>query len=1496
MHQPEKDNYVVAVCASAGGLEAINEFFDYMKNPVRMSFVIIQHLSSEHKSLLVELVAKHTNMHVLEVLQDTVLEPGNVYVIPNDRDIQIMNNQFRLINKRIDKGPNVAIDTFLFSLAKEKGSKAIALILSGTGTDGTKGIESIKSAGGLVIVQDPDSARFDGMPRSAINSDSYDIVQAPSEMPQTISSYVNGMLPVNISKHLTDEMLTKIYTIIKECTGHDFTLYKPLTIHRRISKRMVQAGVKNIDEFIRLLEKDNEECQKLAKDFLIGVTQFFRDDSAFKELEEVVIPRLIKQKKEDPFIKVWVAACSTGEEAYSIAILLDLYLRKHRIDKEVKIFASDVNESAIQYAFKGQYPATSVSVLHKDILDEYFVKSGNEYVIVERIRKQLIFARHNILQDPPYIKNDLVSCRNMLIYMEPELQPLVIATLHFSLNKGGFLFLGMSDSLNSFRKGFDTVNQKNKIFAKNGEVVAPIHSRITATRETRYKKESIKKESVSTTKSISYLQEVQDILVDNYAIAVLCIDSAFTLLSADGELKEYIMLPERKLNFNLLKMLPADLSVEINTAVRKAWKSKEVVTVKHIRVRSGTQTRRVNISVKPYAQNSNSLIVLTQFEDKIDLPGEVSFDKSNEHYDQLQAMQTELEELRNQLQVAIEGMESSNEELQSSNEELISSNEELQSSNEELQSLNEELHTLNAEHQLKIKELIELNEDLDNFFRTNDVGQIFVDKQQRIRKFNPAALHIVNLRDTDIQRKIGDFATNTLLPSQLENDVATVITTNDTLEKEVVGSDGSIYIMRILPYLRRDGSTDGAVITFINVTEYKELDLLISGIFNSNLSCIIAFRAVRDVENNIMDFRLLTGNKAAEKILQGEIKAVTGRSVKEAWPQLFKKTLYENLVEVVNNEKTLHTEIQLLPDKEETWFEVVAVPMKDGFVVTLTDITEKKRSEERLVKNYNELVRTKETLKNANINLEQKVLERTQLLTSSEERFRLVSKATNDSLWDWDIVNNQVWYSDNFYKVYGYSENDVAIERRNFWFEHIHPDDRERVMKSISFTINNKKEQWTESYRFLDSNGHYAYVLDRGYLLLNEYNMAFRMLGSMLDVTGLRKAEEIALLNQEEKKFLAESMPLMLWTSQPNGRVNFANHQFETYTGLSADELDIESDLWRRIVHAEDFRNFERSIIKARKEKSDFFVEVRLQNDKDDYEWFLFTSRAQKDDKGNVLLWISICTGIQEQKNASDMLEKRVEERTRELQMAIKRLEDSNIELQQYAFVASHDLKEPLRKIHIFTNMLKDGHIPGDNEKAHSFLNRIVSSSARMSKMIEDLLNYSRISKDSLFEPVDLNTIVHEIVTDLEIVIEEKEANIHIDELPVIDGVSGQLRQVFQNLLTNALKFSKDGVAPEICIRSELTQEKSFESKPAANGQYLRVTVTDNGIGFNEMYLEKIFVLFQRLNGKEKYEGTGIGLAVTKKIIEKHHGLVTASSEEGQGAVFTVVLPVTQGN
>jgi two-component system, chemotaxis family, CheB/CheR fusion protein len=828
---PENDLFIIAIGASAGGMEAIHLLFDHTPED-DVAYVIIQHLSPDHKSFMAELLSQHSKLEILVAESNMLVKANRVYLLPKGKNMTI--NDKRLYLTDIEpREPNRAVDIFFDSLAQDLGDRSIAIILSGTGADGTKGINSIKKSGGFVIVQDPESAKFQGMPNSAIESGNVDVIRPPELIPGEIIAHLSqGVLENSFNRQITqsdDVELLKILNQIQAHTPFDFSEYKRPTIIRRIAKRMTKNNISFLKDYGQFLDNNPEEINILAKEFLISVTKFFRDKHAFDVIKESSLREIIQKKLQVDTLKIWVVGCATGEEAYSMAILILEELTELKKNLEVKIFASDIDKTALQHASKGVYSEYIERDVSQERLDKYFIKQGKTYKIRENVRKMIIFAEHDIVKQPPYGKIDLISCRNLLIYINPILQRRILTSLHFCLNLGGYLFLGPSESLGELKKSFVEVDKKWKIY-KSIEVVKNL-------RNTTYSTPGLERHMINPNPSVtpqksmakSNLTELTNnaLLEETGYQAGIWVDIDFEIIQTSGDYEKFLL--PKIFNFNLLEMLPEELAIATSTSLKKAFKSQQKVILEQVHFSKNNSVHFVNILVKPFLSGKESIqdVFLVMYLDNEEDQGRTidieSFQLERHTAQFFEDMKLELADTKSRLKDAFEELEVSNDNISSYNEELISGNEEMQSTNEELQSVNEELQTVNNEYQLKIKELAELNDDLNNYFKSTINAQLYVDKDLILRKFTPSAILQINLKESDLGRLISDISTNIRF-STLMDDIAKVVSTSETIKKEVQTLDGKWYQMAGIPYIKQqDNQKDGAIITFNDITELKKV-------------------------------------------------------------------------------------------------------------------------------------------------------------------------------------------------------------------------------------------------------------------------------------------------------------------------------------------------------------------------------------------------------------------------------------------------------------------------------------------------------------------------------------------------------------------------------------------------------------------------------------------------------------------------------------------------
>lgn len=1319
----DKDLNIIGIGSSAGGLKALEEFFDNCPTTTGFSFVIIQHLSPDYKSLMPELLSRHTTMSVKEAKEGDEVKPNHVYLIPGTKNIEIKNGRLELTKRPPNNQINFSIDIFFKSLALEKKEKSIAIILSGTGSDGTKGAKAIKEIGGTVFVQNPSSASFDGMPRSAINQGLADYVLDPKQMGEEIVDFVlhpNYPLLVPSSKvEGNTESLHRILKIIKNHMDYDFFAYKKPTLLRRISKRISITKCNTVENYIDYLHDNPEEKYTLTQEFLIGVTKFFRDAEAFEIMQKEVIPAIVRKKKKGS-LKIWTVACSTGEEAYSLAILINEYLEKTNSVLDYKVFATDIDEKAIDVATKGIYNDSIESEVMPEILEKYFFKNDNKYQIKPLIRKKIIFSKHNILSNPPFNKMDLVSCRNMLIYLEGAIQHKVLSSIHYALNLDGYLFLGSSENLGVLDKNFEEISTKWKIY-KN---VQP-ERLLDLGRDNTWRVERSVDLGFSRRLSYSSLEEkvaksVNTLLMDRLDAVTVCIDDNYEIIHAVGKLKKYIQYPDEGYSNNLLKILPDELHIGIATSVRKLIPNTKESIEKRVRYVKEDSLLNLRIIVSSFTVSSslNRSFLVTILEESTRKMTEKDHEIikpvlfSNE--EQVQELREALSETRENLQATIEELETSNEEMQATNEELLSANEELQSTNEELQSLNEELHTVNAELQEKNTLLVELNSDIENLVNNINIGTIFLDKSFKIRRYTPAIKEHFQFQASDIGRAINHFS-GTLGGEDIIKRATYVINTLQPYETEIQNNEGRWFLLHISPYRSQEDIIQGVVIKFLDIDDLKraiqdkvKTNTFLTHLLKANPASIYVYDIVE--KKNVYSSSSVAesaGYTPADLLKFGD-ELLVNIIHPEDLEKVFKH--HEKLATIYDNEELqLEYRVNHKNGKDTIWFlssDKVFERTKDGAVKTILGVT-------------HVITKSKK--------MELKLAE-------SEERFRLAVSSTKSGLWEWnDQAPKKIYLSNECYKTLGYHKKDIK-----------------------------------DTFK-----------------------------------------ELVKLVNPEHKEEIKER--ILQHLENPINPV----------------EIDIQ---------------------------------IRTKNK--GYIWCKINGQLQKGKTLNQSKLVGTLVDINDKK------------------MGEKRMKELNVELERFAYLASHDLKEPLLTVTSFTRLFKKEYGDQFDETAFQYIDFIDSSISRMITLTDDLLRYSQLDNKSLkFQAVDLNTIVNNIKEDLLNSILETGAEIKVDKLPKIVCDASQIKQLFQNLISNGLKYHKEGSIPRLVISSRNVEDGT------------EFFIRDNGIGIAPRHQKQIWEVFKRLHSQSEYEGSGIGLANCKRIVDNHEGTINVESRENEGSTFYFTIP-----
>ncbi|MFA4985964.1 MAG: chemotaxis protein CheB [Candidatus Brocadiia bacterium] len=842
---------VVGIGASAGGLAAFEAFFAGMPadSDPGMAFVLVQHLAPDHKSILTELVRKYTRMQVFEVEDGMEVKPNCAYIIPPNHDMAFLNGTLQLMEPAAPRGQRLPIDFFFRSLAQDQNEHAICIVLSGTGSDGTQGVRAIKAEGGMVMAQNPDSTEYDGMPRSAIATGLVDYVLPPREMAAQLISYIAHAFgrpprPSTAPETKAENALKKIFVLLRAQTGHDFSLYKPNTVNRRIERRMAVHQIETLEGYIKYLRQTPAEADALFRDMLIGVTSFYRDTEAFQVLEEQAIPKLFSNKLPGAVIRVWSPGCSTGEEAYSIAMLLQERMEALKQSFRLQVFATDIDSQAIATARAGIYPASIAADISPERLVRFFTAEpdGSAYRIHKSIRDILVFSEQDVIKDPPFSKLDLISCRNLLIYMGVELQKRLIPLFHYALNGGGFLFLGTSETVGEYGDLFAPVDRKLKLYQRKANYLgthraapAQFLPPMTAT-DAGLPRATAK---MAAPAKLPLRDLAERALLQQVAPAAALVQANGDILYLHGRTGLFLEPTAGEVGVNnILKMAREGLCPGLTTALRHASTGQEIVRCPGIKVKTNGKFTAVNLTVRPVTSGPTTtpeqplfLVILEEAPEQAQkgTPSPQAGENVNEADERIAALTQELrtkdeylQSTNEELETANEELKSSNEEMQSVNEELQSTNEELETSKEELQSINEELATVNAELQTKVVDLSRANNDMNNLLSGTGIATVFVDHQLRILRFTPTATAIINLILSDVGRPVSHIVSNLVGYDQLIVDVRAVLDSLIPKEVEVQTCGGEWYTMRILPYRTLDNVIEGAVITFVNITETKK--------------------------------------------------------------------------------------------------------------------------------------------------------------------------------------------------------------------------------------------------------------------------------------------------------------------------------------------------------------------------------------------------------------------------------------------------------------------------------------------------------------------------------------------------------------------------------------------------------------------------------------------------------------------------------------------------
>jgi two-component system CheB/CheR fusion protein len=835
---------IVGLGASAGGLEALEQFLGHVPKGCGLGFVVVQHLDPTHKGIMVELLQRSTTMPVVQIKDRMKVEPDHVYVIPPNKDLSILHGVLHLLEPAAPRGLRLPIDFFFRSLADDRQGQSIGVILSGMGSDGTLGLRAIKEKAGAVFVQTPTSAKFDSMPRMAIDAGLADVVAPAEDLPGKIIDYLKHVpllvRPDHDMAEKDQSALEKVVILLRTQTGHDFSLYKKSTIYRRIERRMGLHQITKIADYVRYLRENSQESDLLFKELLIGVTSFFRDPAVWEQLKDKIIPEFLATRPQGGMLRAWTAGCSTGEEAYSLAMVFKEALEQVTPAKNfvLQVFATDLDKDAIDKARAGIYPANISADISEERLRKFFIKDEHGgYSVKKEIREMVIFAPQNLVMHPPFTKLDFVTCRNLLIYLDAELQKKLMPLFHYSLNPGGILLLGSSETIGTATDLFTPLAGKLRLYRRlDTSRQANLVEFPSAFARTRLDTVTASSAQPGTTPPAPNLQSLADqLLLQRYSPAAVLVTNEGDILYVSGKTGKYLEPAAGKANWNLFAMSREGLGNALSEAFHKAVRQKVVVTLKEVKVGTDGGTQIVDITVQPVtspeALQGMVMVVFTDVAKESATKPARSSARATVHHARLTAMAQELQQAhedlqatRDEMQTSQEELKSTNEELQSMNEELQSTNEELTTSKEEMQSMNEELQTVNHELQAKVDELSRTSNDMKNLLNSTDIATLFLDDALLVRRFTTQTAKIIKLIPSDIGRPITDIVTTLDYPG-LADDTKEVMKKLAFIEKQVSARDERWFTVRIMPYRTQENRIDGVVITFADITVAKNLEV-----------------------------------------------------------------------------------------------------------------------------------------------------------------------------------------------------------------------------------------------------------------------------------------------------------------------------------------------------------------------------------------------------------------------------------------------------------------------------------------------------------------------------------------------------------------------------------------------------------------------------------------------------------------------------------------------
>jgi two-component system CheB/CheR fusion protein len=1459
--QPSRvtQQHVVGIGASAGGLEALEKLFGKMPVATGMSFVVVQHLSPDFKSHMDDLLRRVTNIPVEVVDNGVQVQPDTIYLIPARKEMVISNGKLLLTDRGSEKVLTHPIDQFLRSLAQDVRDRAIGIILSGTGSDGSRGVVEISHNNGLVVIQDPETCKFDSMPVNARNTGHIDMELAPEQMGEALQQYLfDGQKTITDQPPKMEETqrsgLERVFQLLKQNHGIDFNHYKSGTVHRRIQRRMDLLHLDNLSHYVSHINEHADEVNELYRDLLIGVTKFFRDREAFDVLEHQVIPDLIERAEDT--IRIWVCGCATGEEAYSIAMLMREGIERSGRSLDFKMFATDPHRGSLQIAATGVYSEAQLNDISDERRDRFFTRRDTGYVVKDSLRRSVVFAAQNVINDPPFTQMDLVSCRNMLIYLQSPAQRKTLSLFHFALKANGVLFLGPSESVGDIGDEFDAINSQWKLFRKRRDVRLPIELRMPLTNQ------SLPRMTANTPANVAKppkrpndnLLEIYNVLLADKMPPSVVIDTDYRIIHTFSGMNRYLRVPDGIPTDNILQMVSKELRASIGAAVTQAVKQNQAVHYHGIPSTVDGPNWVLELIVEPYQiPKMAETCVLIQFKPSEiphliresttesaddDSSTKTMMDFSAAAHSRIEDLEQELSFNRQNLQATIEELETSNEELQATNEEMVASNEELQSTNEELQSVNEELYSVNAELQVRVNELNEANADMVNLLATTRVGVVFLDSELRIRRVTPEISRLLSIEQDDAGRLFESFI-QPIDDKQFLDHIRAVRDEHIEMEWEVTCRESS-YLVRALPYLRNHEAS-GVVIAFIDVDVLRKAE-----------RDLMKFKFMAD-EN--VDALVLLDQKGRISYANRKMCEQLGCTHEELSGQLLSRFKSEMDPQVYN--ERLETAHENRGDLFESWHR-----RKDGtefpVEIALTPVTLQNR--QFLFASIRDISPRK----------------------SHEAQMRLLSKAIQSAangivITDCSQDDHPITFvNQGFMDMTGFSEQEILGRNCRFLqgrdtdpntIQTIHRalDRGESVRELIKNYRKNGEPFWNDLYI---TPVH------------NEHNVLTHFVGVQNDVTERIESARQTETNERTIRLLLDSTAEGIFGLDVDGTCTFSNEKAAQMLGYDCGSEIVGLELADLAKPCDsEGQPFERqrlqilSAIRAG-EPLNRYDERFCRQDGESFPVEYWCHPIHEDDKiiGAVVTFVDI----------EDRL--RVENELREAKLAA---DAANEAKSRFLANMSHELRTPLSAMLGFTKILQED---PDENTIQEYLATIQRNGDYLLRLLGDVLDLSRIEANKFTtatNSVSLGELLGDIFETMKMRTQDYENTLHFDvsePLPqTITTDSARLRQIMINLIANAIKFAPKGRV-DVIVRSEGDEGQT----------YLTLNVVDNGIGIADEKLRTLFEPFVQADAtiSNRFGGTGLGLSITKRLVNALGGTIQVNSTEGEGSEFSIRLPV----